>query len=63
VSARTARQKNHLVELHRELSQVVDGALPPARALDRIGHLRAALDQVGRRLQGLAAVAAEWARG
>jgi hypothetical protein len=55
VSARNALLQTHLVDLHRELGEVVHGALPPARALERIGHLRAALDQVERRLRGLEA--------
>lgn len=59
VSARNALLQTHLADLHRELGQVVDGALPPARALERIGHLRSALDQIERRLQGLLAVAAQ----
>lgn len=57
VSARNALLHTHLIDLHRELGEVVDGRLPPARALERIGYLRAALDQVERRLVGLQRVA------
>jgi hypothetical protein len=57
VNARNALLQTHLVDLHHELGQVVDDTMPPARALERITYLRAALDQVERRLQGLQAVA------
>jgi hypothetical protein len=57
VSARNALLHTHLADLHRELGDVVDGAAPAAIALQRIGHLRAALDQIEHRLTGLQAVA------
>jgi len=53
VSARNALLHSHLIDLHRELGEVVDGRVAAARALDRIQHLRAALDQIERRLVGL----------
>lgn len=56
VNARNALLSTHLSELHRELGAAVDGKLDPAFALARIDHLRAALDQVERRLVGLQAV-------
>jgi hypothetical protein len=57
VSARCSLVDSHASDLRRELHEAVDGKRSAQVALARVQYLRAALDQIERRLLGLERVA------